>query len=248
MLSLGGVPAGVWRAHALAVPLARVVATGDAALDAQLPGGGWPVGALTEVLQAPGVQGEWRLLLSALARCGSAAVVLVGAPYTPFAPALAAHGLAPQRLLWVASAQPAQRLWAAEQALRCAGVDAVLAWLPQARSDQLRRLQLVAAEFSRLLFVVRAAQAQGESSPAVLRLLLQPQDVAPSGAGHTHSDGLQVRILKRRGPPLEQPLHLPAWSPPQVYLEAAARCGLGAAPAPALEEGGDALDRTAMRA
>ena len=246
--SLVGVSAGVWRAHALAAPLARVVATGDAALDAQLPGGGWPVGALTEVLQAPGVHGEWRLLLSALARCGSAAVVLVGAPHTPFGPALAVHGLAPQRLLWVTSAQPAQRLWVTEQALRCAGVDAVLAWLPQARSDQLRRLQMVAGEFSRLLFVMRAGSAQQESSPAVLRLLLQPQDEAPSDAACAHSDGLQVHFLKRRGPPLEQPVCLAAWSPPQVVLEAAARCGQAGAVPAAFAEGGNALDRTAARA
>jgi protein ImuA len=36
-----------------AQPTLQVVATGHAALDAQLPGGGWPVGAMTELLQAP---------------------------------------------------------------------------------------------------------------------------------------------------------------------------------------------------
>jgi protein ImuA len=44
-----------------------VLASGHAALDAQLPGGGWPVGALTELLLPhPGV-GELRLLAPALA-------------------------------------------------------------------------------------------------------------------------------------------------------------------------------------
>ena len=46
----------VWRADELATSLAgansRVLASGHAALDAELPGGGWPVGALIEVLQA----------------------------------------------------------------------------------------------------------------------------------------------------------------------------------------------------
>lgn len=203
-LTLADLPADVWHADALAVSHAQVVSTGDAVLDAQLPGGGWPVGAMTEILQTPGVHSEWRLLLPALARCGSGPVVLVGAPQVPFAPALAAQGLHAQRLLWVTEPAAATRLWVAEQALRCAEVDAVLAWLPQARSDQLRRLQMAAAEHSKLLFVLRPAQAQWDASPAALRLC-----VAPAGEG-ARGDALEVQVLKRRGPPLVQPLHLMA--------------------------------------
>ena len=198
-LSLHDVHADVWHAHTLADPVAQVVATGEAALDAQLPGGGWPVGALTELLQAPGVHAEWRLLLPALVRCGPAAVALIGAPHMPFGPALAARGLAHQRLLWVQASAAPDRLWSAEQTLRCAGVDAVVAWLPQARSDQLRRLQMAAAQYSKLLMVVRGEAAQHEASPAVLRMLLQP-----------HVNHLQLHILKRRGPPLDHPVLVPA--------------------------------------
>jgi protein ImuA len=195
--------ADVWQADALAGAPARVLATGDALLDAQLPGGGWPLGALTEVLQPAGVHSEWRLLLPALAHSGTGAVVLVGAPQQPFGPALGAQGLAPQRLLWVDASAPAQCLWATEQALRCADVDAVLAWLVQVRPEQLRRLQIAAAEFGKLLFVLRPEAAQAESSPAALRLWAGPAPPARDGA-------LEVRVLKRRGPPLVQPLHLAA--------------------------------------
>ena len=73
---LTDIHADVWHAHALAAPSVQVQATGDAALDAQLPGGGWPVGAMTEVLQPQGVHSEWRLLLPALARCGQGPVEL----------------------------------------------------------------------------------------------------------------------------------------------------------------------------
>ena len=198
-LSLQDVHADVWHAHTLADPVAQVVPTGEATLDAQLPGGGWPVGALTELLQAPGVHAEWRVLLPALVRCGSAAVALVGAPHMPFGPALAARGLPVQRVLWVQAAAVSDRLWSAEQALRCAGVDAVVAWLPQVRSDQLRRLQMAAAQYSKLLMVVRSDAAQHEASPAALRVLLQPR------AAH-----LQLHILKRRGPPLDHPVAVPA--------------------------------------
>ncbi|MES2951826.1 MAG: translesion DNA synthesis-associated protein ImuA [Pseudomonadota bacterium] len=227
--ALSRVHADVWQADALASATGRVLATGDALLDAQLPGGGWPLGALSEILQPPGVHSEWRLLLPALARCGTGAVVLVGAPHMPFGPALGAQGLAPQRLLWVAPPEAgkggAQRLWATEQALRCADVDAVLAWLVQVRPEQLRRLQMAAAEYDKLLFVLRPEQAQNESSPAVLRLW-----VAPSDDG---GDTLEVRTLKRRGPPMDQPLHLAA-RPARLACQ--------------LEASTHALDRTAAHA
>ena len=45
-------PAGVWRADALDAGAAPAFTTGHAALDAALPGGGWPLGALVELLPA----------------------------------------------------------------------------------------------------------------------------------------------------------------------------------------------------
>ncbi len=262
VISATGVPelqdihAGVWHAHTLATPAQAVQATGDALLDAHLPGGGWPVGALVELLQPAGVHSEWRLLLPALATCGRGPVVLVGPPQLPFAPALSGLGLRAGRLLSVLAAVPAHandrtcqsvrgqksargpshddasaRLWATEQVLRCAEVDAVLAWLPQARGEQLRRLHLAAAEHHKLLFVMRPARARSEASPAVLRLLVQPlvgvsaalQTDMPSGVAGGLVDGLEVDILKRRGPPLAAPLHLPACSPRLGMLLTASR-------------------------
>ena len=102
-----------------------------------LPGGGWPVGSMVEVLQERPGQHVWQLLLPALARLSHSPpgpVVLVGAPYEPFGPSLKAQGLPAERLLCVRADKAAARLWATEQALRCADVAAVLAWLPQARS------------------------------------------------------------------------------------------------------------------
>ncbi len=230
--------AGVWHAHTLATPTEAVQATGDALLDAHLPGGGWPVGALVELLQPAGAHSEWRLLLPALAACGRGPVVMVGPPQLPFAPALSRLGLRSGRLLSVlASATAGEgarvkdeasgRLWATEQVLRCAEVDAVLAWLPQARGDQLRRLHMAAAEHHKLLFVMRPDRARSDASPAVLRLLVQPIARARHARqGPLHGrwlDGLEVDILKRRGPPLAEPLHLQARSQQLGLLLAASR-------------------------
>lgn len=177
-----------------------VVASGHAALDAELPGGGWPLG-LVEVLQQRPGQHAWQLTAPALAsslQSQGGPVVLVAAPFDPFVPGLQAQGIPGDRLLWIRAAKPAERLWATEQALRCAEVAAVLAWLPQAKSAELRRLQMAAQQHQHLLFVFRSLRSVQEASPARIRLQV---------AG---TEQMELTILKRRGPPLERPLLLPA--------------------------------------
>lgn len=192
----------VWRVEDLAAETA-VIPCGHAALDAHLPGGGWPVGSMVEVLQEQPGQHVWQLLLPGLAeaiRQQPGPVVLVSAPFQPFGPSLAAQGLPGERVMCLRADKPAARLWATEQALRCAEVAAVLAWLPQAKSAELRRLHMAAQQHDRLLFVFRGMNARHDASPARLRLSVEG------------NQSLQVRILKRRGPPLEMPLALPAYS------------------------------------
>lgn len=211
----------VWRGEDLA-PQDAVFPTGHAALDAQLPGGGWPMGSMIEILQQRAGPHVWQLLLPALAQAlqGQAGpVVLVNAPFEPFGPSLAAQGLPCERLLCIRADKPAARLWAAEQALHCAEVAALLAWLPQAKSAELRRLHLAAQRQERLFFVFRGLDACHDASPARLRLALEG---APA---------LELRILKRRGPPLETPLVLPACSARMAALLEARQGRTKAAPA-----------------
>lgn len=206
----------VWRASELAQQAGPVLPTGHDALDAVLPGGGWPVGGISELLQAPAVHAEWGLLAPALSQLaarsparvsGRSAVVLIGAPFVPFGPALAARACAPGALLQVRVDGLNDRLWAAEQALRCADVPAVLLWLGAVPATALRRLQTLAQEHGRLLFVCRPPAARQEASPAPLRLLLGwSSPAAPDGGGRPPA--LQVEVFKRRGPPLAAPLLL----------------------------------------
>ena len=217
----------VWRGDELGSADAQVLATGHAALDAELPGGGWPVGALTEVLLSAPDAHVWQLLLPVLARAvgtRKGPVVLIGAPHEPFGPALAAGGLPSESLMWVggerlerarsvSQQQQQSHMWACEQALRCADVSAVLAWLPQARVGELRRLQLAAAQHEGLLFVFRPESVAQTASPARLRIQL----VSAEGGR------MDVHLLKRRGPPLAQPLTLPARSDRITALLAASQ-------------------------
>lgn len=212
----------VWRVQDLA-PEAGALPSGHDALDRQLPGGGWPVGSLVELVEPRPHRPVWQLVLPALAqltREQPGPVALVGAPHPPFGPALAAQGLAADRLLWIRTDAAAARLWAAEQALRCADVLGLLAWLPQVRPQELRRLHLAARRHRKLLFVLRGPDAQRQASPAPLRLLLDGVDE------------LQLRILKRRGPPLDEPVLLPAL-PVRLQALLASRQQQRDAPAPA---------------
>src|SRR6266700_2898483 len=116
----------IWRGDSLSRAGTPAVPSGFPELDAELPGGGWPAGTLTEILPAHEGIGELRLL----------------------GPALVAEG----------GRAPA--------------------------------------------FLFRVPEAAGESSPAPLRIALGTSD-----------GGLAVRVLKRRGAPLAQPILLPAMPP-----------------------------------
>ncbi|MGO4576822.1 translesion DNA synthesis-associated protein ImuA [Cupriavidus sp. 2TAF22] len=203
---------GLWRAGQLgragqagSVP---AVETGHAALSAELPGGGWPLGALTELLLAePGV-GELRLLRPALVAlaAGQRRLALVGPPHLPNATCLASWGLPARQVFWMRApagagkaAAQADVLWAAEQVLRSQAFGAVVVWLPAARPEALRRLQVLAQAGDAAVWACRPAGVLHESSPAVLRLLLAP---APGNA-------MSITFHKRRGPVREQPLVLP---------------------------------------
>ena len=196
----------VWRAGELGGSALQTIDTGYASLNQVLPGGGWPQGALIEVLQPQSGLHEWGLLAPALAARQAAEprqlMVLVGAPYLPFGPALGARQLDMRRLLSVHAnkGDGPSLLWATREALQCADVGSVLAWLPDARSAHLRRLQMAAHAHDKLLFVFRPPGARLESSPAPLRLLLE--------GVQGDAQNLAVHVLKRRGPPLAGPVLL----------------------------------------
>jgi hypothetical protein len=174
-------------AHGL-LPVAQ--SSGFAALDALLPGGGWPMGALTELMPTACGIGELQLLLPALRSLtrSDRHLAWIAPPFPPYAPALALHGIALERLWILRTRDARETLWAAEQALRCPSFGAVLAWPAQAGDKSLRRLQLAAEAGGTLGVLYRPTAAAQSASPAALRLLLQPAD-----------DGLVVQFHKVRG-------------------------------------------------
>ena len=202
---------GVWRGGELEQVVHAVHATGHAALDAQLPGGGWPTGTLSEVLHDGVGIGEVSFLAGTLARAsdGDRMIAWINAPWLPYAPALAQQGIPLERCMVVRPANREDALWAAEQSLKSGACGAVLLWIAEGKRQDdyawLRRLQM-AAESGRCMAVsFRPSSAEKLSTPAHLRVALSREEGV-----------LKVRIPKRRGPPLEAPIALQAGIAPRT--------------------------------
>jgi hypothetical protein len=177
----------LWRGQPATHATGDAIVTGWAALDAVLPGGGWPAAALSEILLPADGVGELRLVWPALARLGrgDGVIAIVAPPYRAYAPAWQAAGLRNESLQ-VVDADPRDALWAAEQCLRSGACAAVLCWPRKADDRALRRLQ-VAAETGRTPgFAFRDAHAAVNPSPAPLRIAIE---TGPH----------RLRVLKCRG-------------------------------------------------
>lgn len=177
----------VWRGQSPHVEDASAQPTGHAALDAQLPFGGWPDAALTEILSVRPGLGELTLLWPTLARLTAAGerVILIAPPYLPYPHAWLQAGVDLGRLSLM-QVKSQDVLWTAEQCLRSGSCGAVLCWPGRADDRALRRLQVAAETGQTLAFAFRHQREAANASPAALRLVLEgtPQ---------------QLRVLKCRG-------------------------------------------------
>ncbi len=181
----------VWRgkqAHPGARP---AVATGNPRLDGLLAGGGWPIGALSELLTTSVGSGAMHLLAPALATLSRQRrwITLIAPPYQPCAAAFVNLGIDLSRLLIVHPRDHEQQAWALEQALRAGTCGAVLAWPDDKPGNTpLRRLQLAAREGKSCGFLIRPRACAMQSSPAAVRIALR---ASPRG--------MHIEVIKRQG-------------------------------------------------
>ncbi len=189
---------GIWR-RASAATAVDAQPSQLPELDARLPGGGWPRGALSEILIEEDGTGEFGLLAPVLATLTQAGkrVVLIAPPYVPYAPALTAAGIDLNQLVHI-DAAALDTHWTAEQCLRSGCCAAVLNWLPQADYRQLRRLQLAAETGASLGFVFRPARVANQPSPAALRIHVRRDNEEAINPGSVNQ-GWGIEILKCRG-------------------------------------------------
>lgn len=171
-------------------PRRSTQATGFATLNGVLPAGGWPVGALTEIISRQDGIGEVSLTLPAIRQfCRTQRrVIFIDPPFAPDPPALHGRGLSLQLVLWVSTKGEEERIWTARQLLREKATGAVLLWSATGDERNLRKLQLAAEAGQGLCFLFRGTSALKISSPAALRIELSPA-----------MGSLQVNVHKARG-------------------------------------------------
>jgi protein ImuA len=181
----------VWRASERCGTASQTISTQHPSLDRWLPGQGWPLGSLIEILHPSAGCGEIELVAPALASLqGSLPIVLLQPPLIPNAPAWQQWQIDSRRLWWVQPRDLRDTWWCAEQILRSQSFAALLCWADPVTAPTLRRLHLCAQESSTLFFMFRPAQVSLTFSPAVLRIEL----------AHRQDQGWSVDLLKCRGP------------------------------------------------
>lgn len=190
---------GLWRGFKASAPQRETISTGLPALDELLPHGGWPLGALTEILIDQEGIGELRLVMPALAKLsqGGRWLTWIAPPYVPYAPALAAHNIDLRKVMLVRPRADSDQLWAVEQALRSGTCGAVLAWPSSGDKRQLRRLQLAAESGNCLGLLFRSVRTAQHASPAALRLRL-----------HITGEQLEITPIKCQGGWPKKPIKL----------------------------------------
>jgi protein ImuA len=194
----------LWHADALAGSNVVVCPSGFDTLDRVLPYGGWPCSSLIEVLTDASASTDWSLILPALPALLrpqrsllEPQMILIDPPHEPCLAALFGAQIAQSSILRLnthlqlgagvsASAGPARACWAVEQALHCAQVAVVLAWLPR-----------VPASGRALLMVFRPSGSIA-NSPAPLRISLHRSSAL----------SCELSILKCRGLAGERAVHI----------------------------------------
>lgn len=155
----------------------RVLATGEASLDAALPEGGIALGALHEVvgpLADPAANGFALTLIGKLCASGGhfiwcrpkQSAALVGIPYGP---GLKRFGIGPNSLTLVEVERSADVLWAMEECLKGKGLAAVYGEDVRLDLTSSRRLQLAAEASGVTAFVLLAPNQHPPPSAALSR-------------------------------------------------------------------------------
>jgi len=187
----------IWRAKAGTALARPTLPSGWAAIDRVLQGG-WPRGALIELLLEQTGSGELRLLMPLFSdyqlRDRPLQQVWVDPPLLPYAPALRQCGVPLDTILIVRPPDRAEWLWTCAQALRSGRQTTVLCWpnRHRLRYADLRQLQVSASDYGGQAFLLRDLahdrRILQHSTPAPLRLHLTPTATA-----------LHIEVLKQRG-------------------------------------------------
>lgn len=169
-------------------PAERRTSTGCPELDRLLPEGGLGRGTLVEWLAAASGSGAfWLALTAAHETCREyGPLVVIDSEGSFYPPAAALAGIGPDKLIVVQVREARDESWALDQALRSAGVGAVLCSTQRLSQRTGRRLQLAAEASGGLGLLVRPASVRDEPCWAEARLFVEP--LPGCGAGVSPAD------------------------------------------------------------
>lgn len=167
----------------------RVVSTGIPALDACLPGGGWPRVGLIELRVEDAGAGMLPLLLPHMAQLSRASrwQAWLSPPFAPYLPALERAGVAADHLLLIRPRSHQNGLEVLERALALGNFVSVFAWPLAQETDLMQRL--------------RAAAQRGQCQAFLFSTLVDDRvaaDVDLCLRVRSHPEGLSIERLSPR--------------------------------------------------
>ena len=192
------------------------VPLGVAEMDRALPWGGLALGCLHEIMGLPHADGIGdgaalafaSVLLGRLAVAGGRPVLWITAGEMPYAPALAALGLPPERVVMVRPRRAVQVLWALEEGLRCRALAGVLAEIRDLDLTAARRLQLAAGASGVPALVLNGG---GVANAAVTRWRVAAMPGAGDPVLGVGAWRWRVELLRCRGRGIDDGGRVAAW-------------------------------------
>ncbi|MDO6430343.1 Error-prone repair protein ImuA [Flavitalea sp. BT771] len=199
----------------------RAASMGLGPVEAAFPTGHFPTGAVHEWMsdtaeQSAATQGFLSALLGKLLLQGGACI-WIGTARTLFPSALAAFGVAAERLIFIDLRREKDILWAMEEALQCEGLAAVVGECRDIDLTASRRLQL-AVEHSRVTGLLLRHQPRHKNAVAsVARWKVSPlPSVIEDGLPGVGFPRWEVQLLKvRNGRPGKWQVE---WSAGQFHI------------------------------
>jgi protein ImuA len=194
ILSLGGMPAP---AKGTELP------QGLGILKDHFPHGTLPTGAMHEFMGATAEDNAATsgfiaaLLSTCLPQAG--ALVWISPEAIVFPPALTSFHVEPHHIIFIHPANEKDLLWVTEEALKCAGLRAVISEMKDLQSGHSRRFQLAVEKSGVTGFILNRSQGSQNANNCVSRwkvnaLPSETEDGLP-GVGHPHWD---VELMKIR--------------------------------------------------
>ncbi len=180
---------------------------GLGSVEAAFPNGVFPLGAVHELVcgnteQATACGGFVTGLLAVLMQNGGACL-WIGLSGNLFPSALKAFGVEPDRVIFITLSKDKDVLWVMEEALKCAGLAAVIGELKEMDFKQSRRLQLAVEQSQVTGFVLRNESDKMGSTACAARWQIKPLPGEPvDGLPGLGFPRWQVELLKvRNGQP-----------------------------------------------